>query len=563
MRPNTRRNINLFSESVLILLVSIVTFFLQAISFATTYSGSKVYLEGVFPYAPLLFALAIQATAYFISNSLRNRITFLRVVAMLVALCCSTYYSYIGIYNSVNSPASFLQENYMRISDELTRIHDTTMEESLSMVRLNISNAYAKINSVHTALENEVSNMEACREALRNIDTAFSNGLRAPKQSSYETYEEYAAAYQAYIAAKSSGSKAEKETLRQDVLSSYGFASMTDLSQKEKENDANLSTLYAALGFSRNAEEAPDFSAQLTALHNNVLNTIDATLSGKTPGTEELRSLTVLLQTAMLCSDASYDLATITNTLHLCSKSSALTVIADYQTLVDTLPEKMVTTGNLMTLKSNMDSQIVTSIITLNSVLPQNEQLSISDPRFQITDLYLVPVHALTSPDTKTTALFCLAVATLIDALSVLFAISIRKKKPIWEKHFLLCTNPEDYYPQICAALSIRNSGSAEIAAVSGSHITALAKFLSAFYPSPETEHDGYMMQADMTILGGFYPLIALLCQINLAKVVPADFCGNANEMVLLRAKFVFWANNLIYEEKGNLAYEESKEVTV
>ena len=447
----------------------------------------------------------------------------------------------------------------MRISDELTRIHDTTLDESLSAIRLDIGNAYAKVNSVHSALENAASNIMDCRVALQNIDTAFSNGLRAPKQSSYETYEEYAAAYQAYIAAKSAGSKAEKDALRQDVLSSYGFESMTDLNQKEKENVVDYSALYAALGFSQNEENASDFSNQLTALHNNIITSIDSATLAAPLSEQTLMQLASLLQTAMLYSDATYDLATITNTLNLCSKSSSLTVIADYQSLVDTLPEKMVTTGNLMTLKSNMDSQIVTSIIALNSVLPQSEQLSLSDEQFQIMDLYLIPVHALTTPDTKMTAFFCLAVAALIDALSVLFAISIRQKKPIWKKHFLLCTNPEDYYPQICAALSIWNTDSPDRA----SHGAVLAEFLSRFYPSPETEHDGYMMQADMTILSGFYPLIALLCQINLAKVVPADFCGNTNEIVLLRSKFVFWANNLIYEEKGNLAYKKSKEVTV
>lgn len=547
MRTNTRRNINLFSESILIVLVSIVTFFLQAISFATTYSGSKVYLEGVFPYAPLLFALAIQTTAYFISNSLRTRITFLRILSMAVALCCSTYYSYIGIYNSVNSPASYLQENYTRISDELTRIHDTTLESSLSEVRLAIGDAFAKVNAHHTALENANANILACREALSDMSTSFSNSLRAPKQSSYETYEEYAAAYQAYITAKSSGSKAEKEALRQDILSTYGFESMDSLNQAEKEADAAISTLAAALGISSGS----DFAGELYGLYSSLVSAVNFVSQGNSMEEQTLHSLTSLLQTAMLYCDAAYDIAGITNTLNLCSKSSSLTVIAEYQTLIDCLPEKMVTTGNLMNLKSNMDSQIVTSVITLNSVLQAQEQLSLSDARFQITDLYLIPVEALTSPDTKTTALFCLAVAALIDALSVLFAISIRKKKPIWKKHFLLCSNPEEYYPQICAALSMGNTP-ATFSRIQATE--ALSSFLSHFYPSPETEQDGYMMQADMAVLAGYYPLIALLCQINLAKVIPAGFCGNCSETVLLRAKFVFWANHVIYEE--------SKEVT-
>ena len=104
--PKSKRRLSLFGDSALVVLISIVTLLLQSISFATTWNGSKIYLEGVFPYASLLFAVAIQATAYFFSNSLRSRLSFLKMAALCAALCCSTYYSYIGIYNSVNSPCS-------------------------------------------------------------------------------------------------------------------------------------------------------------------------------------------------------------------------------------------------------------------------------------------------------------------------------------------------------------------------------------------------------------------------------------------------------------------------
>lgn len=496
-------------------------------------------MEGVFPYAPLLFALAIQATAYFLSNSLRTRVTLLRIIAMVVALCCSTYYSYIGIYNSVNSPTSYLQENYMRISDELTRIHETTLESSLSEVRLSVGDAYSKVYAQYNAFLDTQMNIDNCLEALSKIDTKTSNGLRAPKQSSYETYEEYAAAYQAYIETKSAGSKTEKETTRLDILSSFGFEDMASLNQEKKKVTADISSMYAALGILQDSDA--DFNAQLRNIYVDASAAIDGVTKGQPENAENLQKLTSLLQVAMLYSDAEYDLEGILNSLSLGSKSSMLTVIAEYQTLVDALPEKMVTAGNLMTLKSNMDSEIVTAIIKLNAVLPKDSQLAASDTRFQITDLYLIPVHAFTSKDTQITALFCLAVAGLIDALSVLFAVSIRTKKPVWKRNFLVSTNPEDYLPQICASLPAW-SESGELP------VRSLVEFLGLFSPSPETEQDGYMMRAQMQRLAGFYPLIALLCQINLAKVVPAGFCENESATVLLRAKFVFWANALIYE---------------
>lgn len=551
--------INIFSESSLVILISIVTLFLQTISFATTWSGSKVYLEGVFPYASLLFALAIQATAYFLSNSLRTRITLLKIVAMTVALCCSTYYSYIGIYNSVNSPVSYLQENYMRISDDLNRIYDSSLETGLSSARLAVGNAYSQVSAKYSSLTNTQANIDACLEALSAADTSYSQKLRAPKQADYETYEEYAAAYQAYIATISSGSKTEKETVRADILSSYGFADMKALNEAQTEYAAAVSALEAALGTTGNNKVVSDntenedsnFSETLSSLYLDLTTALDGVSAGQPLDDNAMQKLTGLLHTASLCSTQSYDLAALKNTMDLCAKAANITLMADYQTLVGLLPEGVVTSANTMTLKGNMDSQILSAIITLNSLLPQNEQIDLTDSRFQIMDLYLIPIQALTGESTRTTAFFCLSVAALIDALSVLFAVSIRKRKPVWKRTFLLQRSPDEYLPQICAALPFDST-------VGETPLTSLAAFLSWFSPSPETECDGYMMKANAGDLEGFYPLIALLCQINLAKILPTGFTDNENEIVLLRARFVFWANAQIYED-----YSQRQEVPV
>ena len=82
-----------FGEENLLRLVTFVTLLLQAISFVTTLQGATVFLGGIFVLAPLFFALAVQATAWFLAGSLRVRITPLRCVALGMALCCSTYYS--------------------------------------------------------------------------------------------------------------------------------------------------------------------------------------------------------------------------------------------------------------------------------------------------------------------------------------------------------------------------------------------------------------------------------------------------------------------------------------
>lgn len=142
----------LFSEKALVALISLVTLLLQLISFATTWQGSQIYLEGVFPYASLYFAVAVQSVSYFFSNSLRNRIRPLKIIALCMALCCSTYYSYIGIYNSVNSPTSYLQEHYVQIAQRLTQSYQSELEENLAEARTAIGNATSLVTEKYTVL---------------------------------------------------------------------------------------------------------------------------------------------------------------------------------------------------------------------------------------------------------------------------------------------------------------------------------------------------------------------------------------------------------------------------
>lgn len=518
--------IALFSETALVILVSIVTLLLQSISFVTTWNGSKIYLEGVFPYASLLFAIAIQATAYFFSNSLRTRIRPLKVIALCAALCCSTYYSYIGIYNSVNSPVSYLQENYVRISQELTDLYEAKLEERLSSSREAVGTATTLVTAHYTSLLSEQQQMEACRKALNDVQISYTDNMRPPVLSSYENYEDYAAAYQAYIKGASQGSNAENAASREGVLAAYGFSSVEELNSAEAENMAELSALETAMDGVRSTQ----------------LNTaISSCSAGQPLSAEDVASLNQLFQAASLCGYNGMPLAEILSTLNLCADVTASYFMKDYFALTATLPESTVTSANTMDFKNAMDSELLSALLKINSLLPEAEQISFTDMRYQITDLYLIPVQALRNPDTGTTALFCLAVAALIDALSLLFAVSLREKKPLWKKQALLFGNLEDYAPYIYGALPADCEPT-----------DALADFINTFIPSPQTEQDGYMMQADVAVTNRYGALAALLCQLNLAKIVPSEFADSSNpsEILLLKARFVFWANSVIYEER-------------
>lgn len=543
--PKSKRQLSLFGDSALVVLISIVTLLLQSISFATTWNGSKIYLEGVFPYASLLFAVAIQATAYFFSNSLRSRLSFLKIAALCAALCCSTYYSYIGIYNSVNSPVSYLQERYMSIRQDLTQTFQEELEETLASAQETLNDAASQVAGEYSSLTGEQQNIAACRDALSNIKSSYTSSMRAPKQSAYENYEDYAAAYQAYINGASQGNNTETEAARSNVLSAYGFSSIEGLNAAEQENTAAIIALKAALqaDIAHTGAENTHVLNTISLLSAQLSNAINAAAGGQPLDTNTVHSLNQLLQAAKLCGFEAGQLSTVTTAVNQCAQVSASALMADYPTLIAALPEGAITSANTMELKNAMDAEILSALLKLNTLLPKQEQGNISDQNYDITDLYLLPIKALQNDTTKMTAFFSLAVAALIDCLSLLFAISLRGRKPLWKRRTLLFNTPEEYTPLIFASLPGNKFPADELAA-----------FLNHFQPSPETENDGYMLMTSMDSLVDYKTLAALLCQVNLAKVVLAE-----QPILLLRARFVFWANSVIYNHqpiRNETAYE-------
>lgn len=561
--PHTSATFSLFSEKVLVLLISLVTLLLQLISFATTWSGSRIYLGNIFPHAPLCFAIAIQAIAYFFSNSLRGRISLLKIIALCAAICCSTYYSYIGIYNSVNSPATYLQENYVRISQELTRIYNEETGRTISDTQGAVNDASSAIIAEYTGLLEMQQTVEACQTALSQLKSTSSAGLRAPKQSSYENYEDYAAAYEAYIKSLSAAGSTETDAARQQTLSAYGFDSIEALNAAGQTNAASLSALNAALGITEG--NSLDTVSALTVQLSTAINEV---ADGQPLNSSDITALNRLFQAAGLCGYRGTTLSQLTASLDQCARIHDNSLLAEHTTLIHALPEGALTDASMMELKATMDSEIMTALIKINSLRSPAEQISYTAPDYAITDLYLLPVEALQNTATRMTAFFCLGVAALIDMLSVLFAASLRGRKPIWKRGTLLHTNMEDYAPLIYAALPgmqippgdiFLDAPSAQATPPSHSPATpavALANFLACFRPSPQTEGDGYMLRADIQDLCNYSALAALLCQVNLAKIIPAGFCNNDRELLLLKARFVFWADTIIYEERAAEAAE-------
>ena len=361
-----------------------------------------------------------------------------------------------------------------------------------------------------------------------------STGLRAPKQSSYANYEDYATAYQAYINSLSQSKNTETDALRISLLNSHGFASMEELNTSLQNNTASLGTLQNTLGVT----EESSLQELVSSITIELLSAIRDTSQGSLLSSKECADFDLLLQAADL-SGYHTSHTSLTSTLNQCAQLNSHTHLMDYDGLVKALPDGVVSNANVMHLKASMDAEIMGAILELNSILPEYHKLSASDSRYQIADLYFIPIIALQQEDTRLTARFSLLFAGLIDILSLLFAISLRAKKPIWKRHTLLFNHLEEYESLIYASLPAKDGS-----------LQPLADFLAHFMPSPHTEADGYMLCGNPETLQQYNALIALLCQTNLAKLLPAGFGDNASNTLLLKARFVFWANTKIYEEQ-------------
>ncbi len=89
---STSSDLPIFSEKALMIISAVVTFLLQCISFMTTFQGAEVYFGEVFFLAPIMFAIAVQSVVYFVSNSLQRRVSFTKIIAVILGIMCSSYF---------------------------------------------------------------------------------------------------------------------------------------------------------------------------------------------------------------------------------------------------------------------------------------------------------------------------------------------------------------------------------------------------------------------------------------------------------------------------------------
>ena len=539
-----------FGEENLLRLVTFVTLLLQAISFVTTLQGATVFLGGIFVLAPLFFALAVQATAWFLAGSLRVRITPLRCVALGMALCCSTYYSYVGIYNTVNPPAMYLSAEYAQVRSELDSTYAARRTQAFRTAQDQINAMVSDLAGQYSLLEQESARLAACAKELEEVSAEYSGGLRAPSRSSYANYEDYVAAYNAYLASVTENSSAEQASARQAILTRYGFDSESALAEATAQNASDLSAFEAAAA--ELGGEGETVAAQLESSRAFLLDALTAAETEGSLSSDARSALGRLVQLAAAQTGSALSTDDLLRPVDAALTGSGEGLMASFDELAAQLEGGRVTRANAQEMKTLLTSEILNSVLRVNEVADE-EVLQADDPALQITDLHLKPLLALTVPTQRGMALFCLFLAALMDGLTLVFSIACRRKPTLLKARSprrLLAENGDALAAQVCACLPAGRDPMDE-----------LELFLSRFSASPDTLAEGYSLAAPRADLAVYERLCALLCQAGLASIRPAQGSEAAGETVLLRSDFLLYANELLTtRSRGKLASDLAAE---
>ena len=524
----------LFRDKSLMVVAAVVSLLLQIISFFTTWDGAKAYFAATFAYAPLLFALAVQSVVYFLENGLRRRPSFGKILALMMAMCCSSYFSFVGIYNNINPPTQYLERTYSSYAKALTAQQEQLLSAGNEAYISAVDEGVNYIISSYTTLTAEKNTLDKLTEELNSADSSVSEDMATPYSWQYENYEDYAAAYSAYIASISQGSTAEQQAKLEAILSKYGISDTSEIAERTGKLSAQLSlidgTVAAFSGSefyfraeamrSQAAEGSTDAAAKISALYKS--------LTGSTLHIPEYIS-----ETSLQLYLPSYD--------EIAGQDGAAVIRERLTGVINAACDELSAAG-----------------------------CEVNAEGYAFQNIYTLPIYAVISGGFGTDALIALLLAVLVDVLSLLFAmIFVRSKSVLSAKSTEQAIIGDELLFERNIVTAVRLGMCAEGRAFSDapefSEIAdRLAEFICRFSAVDYASNKGYTLSASRDSLSDYEPLVAFLCQFGLARMLSADearlLSGNEDgDTVLLKTKFMLWVS----EKSGCESTDKPKPIPV
>lgn len=502
----------LFGENALMIVGAVVSLFLQVISFFTTLDGARAYFEATFALAPLLFALAVQSVVYFLENSVGRRITAAKAAALTLAILCSSYFSFVGIYNNINSPESYLERTYEGYRRELEDALSSVYEGTERTAAASVDEAVNAVIREYAALSAEEQSLNELSAQLSGAQAQTSYGMSAPKRSDYEEYEDYARAYSAYIAALSQGTATEEQAQQSALLESYGFADSSQLAARLAEISSKLALAEGTFG-----AQGSGFTAAAQLVGERIK-------SGDVAPAQGLFSLC-----ASLCGGNGEVPA------ELSAKRVRLD-LPEYAEIAGTAPAAVV-------------RERLGTVVTEACAQASAAGAAVNAGEYTFENIYTLPVYAVISGGMGADAVVSLALAVLVDGLSLVFALIAARDRSVLSARttgtaVAMCG---DIFERGVATALRLGAGESLSGSWDGAELAQrLGEFVGLF-GTAEGAGQGYTLIAPKSALSGYEALVALLCQYSLAKPLTAQeselLTGGecAQPCVLLKTKFLLW----------------------
>ncbi|WP_195987480.1 hypothetical protein [Clostridium sp. D53t1_180928_C8] len=590
----------IFNKTSLAWLIVIVTLLLQLISLATTYKGSIVYFGGInLPFnlsAPLLFALSIQLIVFCVSHTLRSNFRKGFLVVLILATLCSTYFSYIGIYNYINSPINYLEERYTQINSTISDKYETLRETNKSSITKTMLNLINDLSTSYTSLSMEVDNNNKLSEDISNISidnniiNSQTNSVSKPNLNNYgdnlEQYYSDMAKYNTAIGNMITDSTKQDSSLKTElynaqVNSILGGKSLDeftaesiDTKSKKEQLEKGINTSYALI---TSEETSLTIDEKLSKIQDYCQNYIQGIDGDKDIFTTILLNLNS--QILIIKNKASIDnLQTQINDFLILNKkdseimksfSELKSIIYKNSTGSNASDNITLTEENSMELYSLMNSEIKSAIYTLNHIYSNVEQIVSNNEDYIIHNLYVLPVlNLFTLNEEISMSWFCLIFAILIDGLTIIFAIMEGKEKtPLFAKSTKEVVGRSKDSIENLLMLSLL---SADIESRDEERVEKillkLKSFVSNFNLLTEALENGYSMYCPLSNLEEYQGFLATLCQFNLATIISSKelFFNDqtpdiqVENFVLIKSKFMIWANDKIVSLTLNNQYIDS-----
>lgn len=590
----------IFNKTSLAWLIVLVTLLLQLISLATTYKGSIVYFGGInLPFnlsAPLLFALSIQLIVFCVSHTLRSNFRKGFLIVLILATLCSTYFSYIGIYNYINSPLNYLEERYTQINSNISDKYETLRETNKSSITKTMLNLINDLSTSYASLSMEVDNNNKLSEDIANISidnniiNSQTNSVSKPNINNYgdnlDQYYSDMAKYNAAIGNMITDSTKQDSSLKNElynaqVNSILGGKSLDeftaesiDTKSKKEQLEKGVNTSYTLIS---SEENSLTIDEKLLKIQDYCQNYIQGINGDKDIFTTILLNLNS--QILIIKNESSIDnlQAQINEFLILNKKDSdIMKSFSDLKSIVYTnstgnnySDNVTLTEENAMELYSLMNSEVKSALYTLNHISSNTEKINSNNEDYIIHNLYVLPVlNLFTLNEEISMSWFCLIFAILIDGLTIIFAIMEGKEKtPLFAKSTKEVVGRSKDSIENLLMLSLLSSDidSRDEERVE-KILLKLKNFVSSFNLLTEALENGYSMYCPLSSLEEYQGFLATLCQFNLATIISSKelFFNDQTpdiqdeNFVLIKSKFMIWANDKIVSLTLNNQYIDS-----